>query len=99
MVYTEAGEDLIASCPVCGYAANLEKATSRLEPIAEMEATGDGTPEHVYTPGCAAISDVAEFFKISPASDIKCVAYMALKRGTGAKDAKDTWHGIAAFLR
>ena len=23
MVYTEAGEDLIASCPVCGYAANL----------------------------------------------------------------------------
>src|SRR6185503_1044461 len=28
MVYTEAGEHLIASCPVCGYAANLEKATS-----------------------------------------------------------------------
>ena len=28
MVYTDAGEDLIASCPVCGYAANLEKATS-----------------------------------------------------------------------
>ena len=26
MVYTDAGEDLIASCPVCGYAANLEKA-------------------------------------------------------------------------
>ena len=23
MVYTDAGEDLIASCPVCGYAANL----------------------------------------------------------------------------
>jgi prolyl-tRNA synthetase len=97
MVYTEAGEDLIASCPVCGYAANLEKATSRLEPVAEMEATGDGTPELVYTPGCAAISDVAEFFKISPASDIKCVAYMALKRGTGGKP--DTWHGVATFLR
>src|SRR6201996_4106339 len=30
MVYTEAGEDLIASCPTCGYAANMEKATSRL---------------------------------------------------------------------
>ena len=42
MVYTDAGEDLIASCPVCGYAANLEKATSRLEPVAEMESTGDG---------------------------------------------------------
>jgi len=101
MVYTEAGEDLIASCPVCGYAANLEKATSLLEPVAEMEATGDGTPELVHTPGCAAIVDVAEFFKISPASDIKCVAYMALKRGAvdkaGAKP--DTWHGVATFLR
>jgi prolyl-tRNA synthetase len=97
MVYSDAGEDLIASCPVCGYAANLEKATSRLDAVVEMEPTGDGTPELVPTPGCAAISDVAEFFKISPASDIKCVAYMALKRG--AKDKPDTWHGVAAFLR
>jgi prolyl-tRNA synthetase len=97
MVYTDAGEDLIASCPVCGYAANLEKATSRLDPVVEMEATGDGSPELVYTPGCAAIVDVAEFFKISPASDIKCVAYMALKRGAGGKP--DTWHGVATFLR
>ena len=97
MVYTDAGEDLIASCPVCGYAANLEKATSRLEPVTEMEATGDGKPELVHTPGCAAISDVAAFFKISPASDIKCVAYMALKRGAAGQP--DRWHGVAAFLR
>ena len=102
MVYTDAGEDLIASCPVCGYAANLEKATSRLEPVSEMEATGDGTPELVSTPGCASIADVAAFFKISPASDVKCVAYMALKRGAPSKDGSvkpDTWHGVAAFLR
>ncbi len=97
MVYTDAGEDLIASCPVCGYAANLEKATSRLDAVVEMEPTGDGTPELVLTPGCAAIVDVAEFFKISPASDIKCVAYMALKHGAAGKP--DTWHGVAAFLR
>src|SRR5512141_984 len=32
MVYTDAGEDLVASCSKCGYAANLEKATSKLEP-------------------------------------------------------------------
>ncbi len=101
MVYSNAGEDLIASCPECGYAANLEKAVSRLDPLVEMEGTGDGMPELVSTPKCAAIADVAEFFKISPASDIKCVAYMALKRGTPAKDGarKDTWHGVAAFLR
>jgi prolyl-tRNA synthetase len=101
MVYSDAGEDLIASCPVCGYAANLEKATSRLEPVVEMEPTGDGIPELVLTPGCGAISDVAEFFKISPASDIKCVAYMALKRGAADKTGvtRNTWHGVAAFLR
>src|SRR5438067_12050045 len=69
MVYTDAGEDLIASCTGCGYAANVEKATSRLDPVDEMEATGDGTPEMVSTPGCAAIADVAAFFKISPASE------------------------------
>jgi prolyl-tRNA synthetase len=97
MVYTDAGEDLIVSCPACGYAANLEKANSRLDAVIEMQATGDGTPELVHTPGCAAISDVAEFFKISPASDIKCVAYMGLKRGAGGK--ADTWHGVATFLR
>jgi prolyl-tRNA synthetase len=97
MVYTDAGEDLIASCPVCGYAANTEKAISLLEPVVEMEPTGDGKPELVSTPGCGAISDVAAFFKISPASDIKCVAYMALKPGTAGKPG--TWHGVATFLR
>ncbi|MGA2887492.1 MAG: proline--tRNA ligase [Terracidiphilus sp.] len=97
MVYTDAGEDLIASCPVCGYAANTEKATSKLEPVVDMEPTGNGQPELVHTPGCGAIADVAAFFKISEASDIKCVAYMALKRGATGKP--DSWRGVAAFLR
>jgi prolyl-tRNA synthetase len=105
MVHSNAGEDWVASCAECGYAANLEKAVSRLEPVEEMEPTGDGKPELVHTPGCAAISDVAAFFKISPASDIKCVAYMARKSGSSAKDGgkkdalPDTWHGVAVFLR
>ena len=95
MVYTDAGEDLIASCGKCGYAANMEKATSRLGPIKELEPTGDGKPELVHTPGKAAITDVAEFFQISPAQDIKTVAYMAEIRA--GKDA--TWEPVVAFLR
>src|ERR1700735_833628 len=96
MVYTEAGEDLIVSCPESGYAANLEKATSQLIPVTEMEPTGDGTPELVHTPNTASIADVAEFFKISPASDIKTVAYMGKKKdGTG----KTIEVPIIAFLR
>jgi prolyl-tRNA synthetase len=97
MVYTDAGEDLIASCPVCGYAANTEKATSRLDPVVEMEPTGDGAPELVHTPNCATIAEVAGFFQMAESSDIKCVAYMALKRGEAGQP--DTWRGVAAFLR
>jgi prolyl-tRNA synthetase len=44
-----------------------------------------------------AIADIAAFLKMSEANDIKCVAYMALKRGEAGK--RDTWHGVAAFLR
>jgi prolyl-tRNA synthetase len=100
MVYTDAGEDLIASCPVCGYAANLEKAISRLDPVKELEPTAD-KPEEIHTPGMGAIADIAAFLKMSPANDIKCVAYMALRRGATTKDGdrKDTWHGVGAFLR
>jgi prolyl-tRNA synthetase len=97
MVYTDAGEDLIASCPVCGYAANTEKATSKLDPVTELEPTGDGQPELIATPGMGAIADIAAFLKMQPANDIKCVAYMALKRGAAGKP--DSWHGVAAFLR
>ena len=97
MVYTDAGEDLIASCPVCGYAANTEKATSVLEQVTELDPTGDGLPELIYTPGQGAIADLTKFLAISAASDIKCVAYMGLLRGVGGKT--DSWHGVAAFLR
>jgi prolyl-tRNA synthetase len=95
MVYTDAGEDLIASCAQCGYAANMEKATSRLAPIEDLMPTGDGKPELVHTPGKAAIADVAEFFQISPAQDVKTVAYMVEVRS----GKETTWQPVVAFLR
>jgi prolyl-tRNA synthetase len=96
MVYTDAGEDLIASCPVCGYAANLEKATSILEPVAELEPTAD-KPEEIHTPGMGAIADIAAYLKMSPANDIKCVAYM-VKRGMTIK-GEVIWLPVAVLLR
>ncbi len=77
MVYTEAGEDLIASCPLCGYAANMEKATSKLPPVADLEASGDGKPELVHTPGQKTIEDVAAFLKVQQDQQMKTMAYMA----------------------
>src|ERR1700758_773659 len=51
MVMTDAGEDLVAMCSKCGYAANLEKATSQLDPVEDLVPTGSGKPEPVHTPG------------------------------------------------
>ncbi len=96
MVYTDAGEDLIASCPVCGYAANLEKAISRLDAVKELEPTAE-KPEEIHTPGMGAIADIAAFLKMSPANDVKCVAYIA-KRGISAI-GEIIWVPVAAFLR
>jgi len=56
---TDAGEDLIASCSNCGYAANVEKATSRL-PVIEDEA-GPDAPEEFPTPGVRTIEDLTTF--------------------------------------
>jgi prolyl-tRNA synthetase len=76
MVYTDAGEDLIASS-VSGYAANLEKATSRLAPVEDLAPTGDGLPELIHTPGQRTIDEVGAFLNTQPQHQIKTMAYMA----------------------
>jgi len=76
MVTTDAGEDFVVSCASCGYAANLEKATSRLDPVEDLAPSGDGGPELVHTPGQKTIEDVARFLGVSPVHTIKTLAYM-----------------------
>ena len=98
MVYTDAGEDLIASCPVCGYAANLEKATSRLD-----AGSGDGADRR-WNAGAG--------FDAGLRGDCGCGGVLQDFAGLGhqvrgvhgaearARQGKpDTWHGVAAFLR
>ncbi len=101
MVYTDAGEDLIASCPVCGYAANLEKATSLLEPVAEMEPTGDGKPELVHTPGMGAIADVAAFLKMcAPTTSSASPTWRSSAALPAAKTPGTAWRrSCAATIR
>ena len=53
MVRTEAGEDLVAACPKCRYAANTETATSRIPP--QADGPGLPTPEKFPTPGVVTI--------------------------------------------
>jgi prolyl-tRNA synthetase len=59
MVKTDAGEDMIATCALCSYAANLEKATSRVPVI--TDEPGPGSPEEFPTPGVRTIEDLATF--------------------------------------
>jgi prolyl-tRNA synthetase len=77
MVRTPAGEDQIVSCDGCNYAANLERATSQLEPWGDLAPEGDGNPLLVHTPGQKTIEDVAKFLGVSPKNKIKTLAYMA----------------------
>jgi prolyl-tRNA synthetase len=95
MVYTEAGEDLIASS-ASGYAANLEKATSKLAPVIELAPTSDGLPELVLTPGQGAIADICAFLSILPSQDIKCVAFMGSRTG---HPEGEPLRPMVAFLR
>jgi len=78
MVMTDAGEDFVASCPKCGYAANLEKATSRVEPVEDLPPTGAGKPELVHTPGLKTVEEVAKYLGVSPKQKMKTMAYMAV---------------------
>jgi prolyl-tRNA synthetase len=73
---TDAGEDLIASCANCGYAANLEKATSRLSDVAD--GTGADAPEEFPTPGVRTIEDLVTFPGGASADrQIKSLVYVA----------------------
>src|SRR5438093_3832845 len=76
MVRTPAGEDQIVSCEKCNYAANMDKATSKLAPVEDLAARGDGNPLEVHTPGQKTIEDVARFLGVSPKNKIKTLALM-----------------------
>jgi prolyl-tRNA synthetase len=74
---TQAGEDDAMKCDRCDYAANREKAEFvRSELPREPEAM----LEEVYTPNCAAISDLAAFLDVPEAKTMKCVCYVASGR-------------------
>jgi prolyl-tRNA synthetase len=88
MVRTPAGEDQIVSCNGCDYAANMEKATSKLEPWGDLAPEGDGKPLPVHTPGQKTIEDVAKFLGVSPKNKIKTLAYMAEEKDAAGKTIK-----------
>ena len=69
MCPSEAGEDLVATCPDCDYAANLERATSALPDV--EDEPGPAKPARLDTPGVRTIEDLAIEYGLAADRQIK----------------------------
>lgn len=78
MVKSDVGEDTIAYCDACGYAANSEKAACLPEIIDCPE--GDLQLEEIHTPGVKTIEDLMKFFNADPRLFVKTLIYRAEDR-------------------
>ncbi len=76
MVLANSGEDTLAVCSECDYAANLEVASKdnpkRENPIKTEEI------EQIHTPNLKTIDEVCEFLKVEPHFSIKAVVKKAI---------------------
>ncbi len=77
MVRSDAGEDLVAQCPQCGYAANLEKAIGTPVAPAVSDPDGDFSPEEFHTPNRKTIAEIAEFTQLPQTSQMKSLVMVA----------------------
>ncbi len=72
MCPTSAGEDTIVACK-CGYAANVEKATSRLEPVDD----GEAELAEFATPDARTIDELTRLHGKPASRQIKTLVYVA----------------------
>ena len=72
MVESDAGEDDVAICEGCGYAANVERATAAPDPVENRP--GSDSPEAFPTPGVRTIAALAEAGH-PPVHQVKTLVY------------------------
>jgi prolyl-tRNA synthetase len=77
MAPSAAGEDEIAICAACGYAANVELARG----VPEAPAFPPGSREEVATPNARTIAEVAALLTIDPRLTVKSLLFVAPKAG------------------
>jgi prolyl-tRNA synthetase len=97
-----AGEDEIALCAGCGYAANVEVARG----VPAPPAFPPGGREEVATPHVKTITQVSEFLKVDPRLTIKSLLYstpagfvLALVRGDHALHERKLARAVGAEFR
>jgi prolyl-tRNA synthetase len=71
----DAGEDAIAFCDGCGYAANTEKAERNVE--GNTQSAQCAPAEEVHTPGAKTIDQVAAFMGLESDAFVKSLVYVA----------------------
>src|SRR5262249_34093037 len=72
MAPSAAGEDEVALCDACGYAANVELARAR----PTTPAPRDWRREEIATPGAKTIADVSTTLGVDPTLTIKTLVFM-----------------------
>ena len=76
-VLADAGEDGIAFCDGCGYAANLEKAERKVKAEGEGEQLNCPPFEVIPTPGAKTIEQVSAFMGVPGSAFVKSLVYSA----------------------
>ena len=74
MVLAETGEETIAYCEKCDYAANVEKASGK---IAAIGGNAGEKLEKIHTPDIRTVEELAAFVKMKPEDTAKTIFYMA----------------------
>jgi prolyl-tRNA synthetase len=74
MVLADTGEDLLASCLSCDWAANLEKAEV-LPEAGDPAPVAAAAPEPVATPEARTVEEVAAFLGVTPREIVKTLIY------------------------
>ena len=102
MAPSAAGEDEVALCEACGYAANVELARG----VPSAPAPADGKPGEVATPGARTIAEVAAQLRIDPSATIKTLVFigpdgpvLALVRGDHALHERKLARALRAESR
>ncbi|KGE17301.1 proline--tRNA ligase [Paenibacillus wynnii] len=75
MALTDIGEDTIAACSTCDYAANLEQAEVRIENAKLNQEVNVQAIEKFHTPGIRTINQLVHTLDIMPEQIIKTLIY------------------------
>jgi prolyl-tRNA synthetase len=73
MIESKFGEDTVALCSVCGYAANLEVATSNVPKVGRIEKSE--SIKDIHTPNIKTIDELVGFLKVDHSRFAKSLVY------------------------